>query len=105
MTTAMRFFNTAGPIKAEIHYHVQLLARLDVEVGQSACLGVDPGPAVASERAGLRSLLRQQGWARPQPGQGFQVQFGGFLLVEVGLVIRLPEAIPAGVDQQAAALA
>ena len=51
MTTAMRFFNTAGPIKAEIHYHVQLLARLDVEVGQSACLGVDPRPTVAGQRA------------------------------------------------------
>ena len=28
-TTAMRFFNTAGPIKAEIHYHVPLLSRID----------------------------------------------------------------------------
>ena len=31
MTTAMRFFNTAGPIKTDIHYHVPLLSRLDVE--------------------------------------------------------------------------
>ncbi len=30
-TTAMRFFNTAGPIKAEMHYHVPPLARFDVE--------------------------------------------------------------------------
>ena len=30
-TTATRFFNTAGPIKPEIHYHVPPLARLDVE--------------------------------------------------------------------------
>ena len=30
-TTAMRFFNTAGPIKTDIHYHVPLLSRLDVE--------------------------------------------------------------------------
>ncbi len=29
-TTAMRFFNTAGPIKAEMHYHIPPLARLDV---------------------------------------------------------------------------
>ena len=29
-TTAMRFFNTAGPIDAEIHYHIPPLARLDV---------------------------------------------------------------------------
>ena len=27
----MRFFNTAGPIKTDIHYHVPLLSRLDVE--------------------------------------------------------------------------
>ena len=32
MTTATpRFFNTAGPIDAEMHYHVSPLARLDVE--------------------------------------------------------------------------
>ena len=30
-TTAMRFFNTAGPIKAEMHYHLPPLARLAVE--------------------------------------------------------------------------
>ncbi len=30
-TTAMRFFNTAGPIKAEMHYHIPPLARLDVD--------------------------------------------------------------------------
>ena len=30
-TTAMRFFNTAGPIDAEIHYHIPPLARLDVD--------------------------------------------------------------------------
>ncbi len=30
-TTAMRFFNTAGPIKAEMHYHIPPLARLNVE--------------------------------------------------------------------------
>ena len=29
-TTTMRFFNTAGPIKTEIHYHISPLARLDV---------------------------------------------------------------------------
>ena len=28
-TTTMRFFNTAGPIKTEIHYHISPLARLD----------------------------------------------------------------------------
>ena len=27
----MRFFNTAGPIKADIHYHVPLLSRLDMD--------------------------------------------------------------------------
>ena len=31
MTTTMRFFNTAGPIKAEMHYHVSPLARIAVE--------------------------------------------------------------------------
>ena len=31
MTTTMRFFNTAGPIKTDIHYHVPLLSRLDVD--------------------------------------------------------------------------
>ena len=31
MTTTMRFFNTAGPIKADMHYHVPPLVRLDVE--------------------------------------------------------------------------
>ena len=30
-TTAMRFFNTAGPIQPEIHYHLPPLTRLDVE--------------------------------------------------------------------------
>ncbi len=30
-TTTMRFFNTAGPIDAEIHYHISPLARLAVE--------------------------------------------------------------------------
>ena len=30
-TTTMRFFNTAGPIKADIHYHVPPLARLDAD--------------------------------------------------------------------------
>ena len=30
MTTTMRFFNTAGPIKADMHYHVPPLVRLDV---------------------------------------------------------------------------
>ncbi len=30
-TTAMRFFNTAGPIKAEMHYHIPPLTRLDVD--------------------------------------------------------------------------
>jgi len=30
-TTAMRFFNTAGPIDADMHYHIPPLARLDVE--------------------------------------------------------------------------
>ena len=30
-TTTMRFFNTAGPIKTDMHYHVPLLSRLDVE--------------------------------------------------------------------------
>ena len=30
-TTAMRFFNTAGPINAAMHYHLPPLARLDVE--------------------------------------------------------------------------
>ena len=30
-TTAMRFFNTAGPIDAEMHYHLPPLSRLDVE--------------------------------------------------------------------------
>ena len=30
-TTTMRFFNTAGPIKTDIHYHVPLLSRLDVD--------------------------------------------------------------------------
>ena len=30
-TTAMRFFNTAGPIDAEMHYHIPPLARLDVD--------------------------------------------------------------------------
>ena len=30
-TTTARFFNTAGPIKPEMHYHVPPLARLDVE--------------------------------------------------------------------------
>ncbi len=30
-TTTMRFFNTAGPIKPAIHYHVPPLARLDAE--------------------------------------------------------------------------
>ncbi|MDE2832738.1 MAG: ATP-binding protein [Gemmatimonadota bacterium] len=30
-TTAMRFFNTAGPIKAEMHYHIPPLVRLDVD--------------------------------------------------------------------------
>ena len=30
-TTTVRFFNTAGPIDAEMHYHVPPLARLDVE--------------------------------------------------------------------------
>ena len=30
-TTAMRFFNTAGPIDAEMHYHIPPLARLAVE--------------------------------------------------------------------------
>ena len=30
-TTATRFFNTAGPIDAEMHYHVPPLSRLDVE--------------------------------------------------------------------------
>ena len=30
-TTARRFFNTAGPIKKDMHYHVPPLARLDVE--------------------------------------------------------------------------
>ena len=30
-TTAMRFFNTAGPIDAEMHYHISPLVRLDVE--------------------------------------------------------------------------
>ncbi len=31
MTTTMRFFNTAGPIKAEMHYHISPLARLDCD--------------------------------------------------------------------------
>ncbi len=31
MTTTMRFFNTAGPIKTDIHYYVPLLSRLDVD--------------------------------------------------------------------------
>ncbi len=30
-TTTMRFFNTAGPIKTDIHYHVPLLSRLDLD--------------------------------------------------------------------------
>ena len=30
-TTTPRFFNTAGPIKTDIHYHVPLLSRLDVD--------------------------------------------------------------------------
>ena len=30
-TSAMRFFNTAGPIKTDMHYHVPPLARLDAE--------------------------------------------------------------------------
>ena len=30
-TSATRFFNTAGPIKTDMHYHVPPLARLDVE--------------------------------------------------------------------------
>ncbi len=30
-TTTMRFFNTAGPIKTDIHYQVPLLSRLDIE--------------------------------------------------------------------------
>ena len=30
-TTTARFFNTAGPIKTNIHYHVPLLSRLDVD--------------------------------------------------------------------------
>ena len=30
-TTTMRFFNTAGPIKTDIHYHVPLLSRLDID--------------------------------------------------------------------------
>ena len=30
-TTAVRFFNTAGPIKPDIHYHVPLLSRIDVD--------------------------------------------------------------------------
>ena len=30
-TTAMRFFNTAGPIDGEIHYHIPPLSRLDVD--------------------------------------------------------------------------
>ena len=29
--TAMRFFNTAGPINAEMHYHIPPLVRLDVD--------------------------------------------------------------------------
>ena len=31
MTTTMRFFNTAGPIDAEMHYHIPPLARLNVD--------------------------------------------------------------------------
>ena len=31
MTTTMRFFNTAGPIKAEMHYHISPLTRLDCD--------------------------------------------------------------------------
>ena len=31
MTPGMRFFNTAGPVQPEIHYHVPSLARLDVD--------------------------------------------------------------------------
>ena len=31
MMTTPRFFNTAGPIKTDMHYHVPLLSRLDVE--------------------------------------------------------------------------
>ena len=30
-TTAMRFFNTAGPINAEMHYHIPPLVRLDID--------------------------------------------------------------------------
>ena len=30
-TDAMRFFNTAGPIRADIHYHVPPLSRLDLD--------------------------------------------------------------------------
>ena len=32
MTPGTRFFNTAGPVQPEIHYHVPPLARLDVDV-------------------------------------------------------------------------
>lgn len=31
MTPGMRYFNTAGPVQPEIHYHVPPLARLDVD--------------------------------------------------------------------------
>ena len=30
-TTTMRFFNTAGPVQPEIHYHISPLARLDAD--------------------------------------------------------------------------
>ena len=30
-TTTMRFFNTAGPIQPEIHYHISPIARLDAD--------------------------------------------------------------------------
>ena len=30
-TTTMRFFNTAGPIKTEMHYHIPPLARIDAD--------------------------------------------------------------------------
>ncbi len=30
-STTVRFFNTAGPIKPDLHYHVPLLSRLDVD--------------------------------------------------------------------------
>ena len=30
-TTTMRFFNTAGPIDEDMHYHIPPLARLAVE--------------------------------------------------------------------------